>query len=168
MFGRPMLFMSSYAPLFALLAIRFSQRWLWAGCLVLSVVGVACLLLLLALNRRTSPGPHEIVSVKYGGSQAASYLAGYLLPFVTVSTPTIRDVLAYAGFITIAAVVHIRSSLIEINPLLHLLGYRILEFEDTRGLKGYLITRRNVAAHDQITASRFKDDVLIDRPKLRS
>lgn len=163
MFGKPLLFMSSYAPLFAILAVRFSQRWLWVGCLVLAGLGVGCMILLLSLNRRTSPGPHEMTSVRQGGSQAASYLAGYLLPFVTVSTPTARDVIAYSGFIIVAAVVHIRSSIIEINPLLYLFGYQIQEFQDSHGLKGYLVTRRGVKTGDKILASRFKDDVLIKR-----
>lgn len=169
MLGKPLLFMSSYAPLFALLAIRFSQHWLWITCLILAVFGTASLLLLLLLDRRASPGPHEISTVKQGTSQAASYLASYLLPFVTVSTPSTRDVIAYAGFLAIAATIHLRSSIIEVNPLLYILGYRILEVADDRGFNGYLVTRRRIMANDRIVASRFRDEVLIDRtPRPRS
>lgn len=94
MLGRPLLFLSSYAPLFALLAIRFEQRWLQISCTVLAVTGVVSLWLLLRLDARSSPGPHTLASVKDAGGEAASYLATYLLPFLTVATPTIRDVLA--------------------------------------------------------------------------
>jgi hypothetical protein len=58
MLGRPLLFLSSYAPLFGLLAIRFEQRWLWISCVVLTALGVASLWLLLRLDARQSPGPH--------------------------------------------------------------------------------------------------------------
>ena len=99
MLGRPLLFLSSYAPLFALLAIRFEQRWLWISCTVLAVLGVVSLWLLLRLDARSSPGPHTLVSSRDAGVEAAGYLATYLLPFLTVATPTIRDVIAYAGFL---------------------------------------------------------------------
>jgi hypothetical protein len=34
--GKPLLFLSSYAPLFALLAIRFSPAWLSISCALLA------------------------------------------------------------------------------------------------------------------------------------
>jgi hypothetical protein len=34
MLGRPLLFLSSYALLFGLLAIRFQPRWLWVSCTI--------------------------------------------------------------------------------------------------------------------------------------
>jgi hypothetical protein len=113
MLGRPLLFLSSYAPLFALLAIRFEQRWLQISCTVLAVTGVVSLWLLLRLDARSSPGPHTLASVKDAGGEAASYLATYLLPFLTVATPTIRDVLAYAGFLLVAATISLRSSVVQ-------------------------------------------------------
>lgn len=163
MLGKPLLFLSSYAPLFGLLAIRFEKLWLWIGCLVLATLGIGSLLLLLFLDRRASPGPHNITSVRQAGTEAASYLASYLLPFLTVSTPSVRDVLAYTGFLIVAAAVYLHSSIMQINPLLYLLGYQVLEVTDDRGLTGYLVTRRRVRAGDLVMASRFRDDILIDR-----
>src|ERR1035438_9441157 len=80
MLGRPLLFLSSYAPLFALLAIRFEERWLWISCTALAVLGVVSLWLLLRLDARSAPGPHTLASVKDAGGEAAAYLATYLLP----------------------------------------------------------------------------------------
>jgi hypothetical protein len=71
MLGRPLLFLSSYAPLFGLLAIRFEQRWLWISCTVLAGLGVACLWLLLRLDARSAPGPHTLASVRDAGVEAA-------------------------------------------------------------------------------------------------
>jgi hypothetical protein len=58
MLGKPLLFISSYAPLFALLAIRFEPRWLWISCATLAGLGVISLLLLLRLDARSAAGPH--------------------------------------------------------------------------------------------------------------
>lgn len=163
MLGRPLLFLSSYAPLFGLLAIRFEQRWLWISCLALAVLGVASLLWLLKLNDRSSRGPYDLATVRDAGGEAASYLATYLLPFVVVSTPTVRDVIAYAGFLLVAALISIRSDVAQVNPLLYLLGYRVLAITDDHGLQAYMITRYPRRAGDRVQATRFRDDVLVDR-----
>jgi len=166
MLGRPLLFLSSYAPLFGLLAIRFEQRWLWISCVVLAALGVASLWLLLRLNARQSPGPHQLASVKEAGGEAAAYLATYLLPLLTVATPTPRDVIAYIGFLLVVAVINIRSAVAQVNPLLYLLGYRVLSVTDDHRLSAYLITRRSLSAGDYVLATRFRDDVLVDSHQL--
>jgi hypothetical protein len=163
MLGKPLLFLSSYAPLFGLLAIRFQQQWLWISCLVIACLGAGALWLLLRLDARASPGPHMLVAVKDAGPEAASYLAGYLLPFLTVAAPSIRDVLAYLGFLVVAAAVHLRSSVVQVNPLLYLFGYRVLAVEDDHGLAAYMITRRRPIVGTRVFATRFRDEVLVDR-----
>lgn len=163
MLGRPLLFLSSYAPLFGLLAIRFEQRWLWISCTVLAVLGVVCLWLLLRLDARSAPGPHTLASARDAGVEAAGYLATYLLPFLTVATPTARDVIAYAGFLVVAAVINLRSAVAQVNPLLYLLGYRVLSVADDHGLHAYMITRQPRSGGDRVLATRFRDDVLVDR-----
>jgi hypothetical protein len=163
MLGKPLLFFSSYAPLFGLLAVRFSEPWLWISCLVLAAFGVGALFLLLGLDARAEPGPHTLASARDAGPEAASYLASYLLPFLTVAVPTLRDILAYVGFLVVAASIHLRSSVVQVNPLLYLLGYRVLAVADDQGMRAYVITRRRVGAGSQILATRFRDEVLIDR-----
>jgi hypothetical protein len=163
MLGRPLLFLSSYAPLFGLLAIRFQQRWLWISCTVLAALGVGSLALLLRLDARSSPGPHVLASVRDAGAEAASYLATYLLPFLTVAAPTARDVVAYAGFLLVAAAIYLRSAVVQVNPLLYLLGYRVLSVTDDHGLHAYIITRQLIPAGGRVLATRFRDDVLVDR-----
>lgn len=163
MLGRPLLFMSSYAPLFALLAIRFTTPWLWISCAVLAGLGVAALWLLLKLDDRSAPGPHELTSVRDSAPEATAYLASYLLPMLTVATPHPRDVVAYAGFLVVAAVISLRSAVAQVNPLLYLLGYRVLSVTDKNGLHAYLIAKRLVPEGERVLATRFRDDVLVDR-----
>jgi hypothetical protein len=163
MLGKPLLFFSSYAPLFALLAIRFRSPWLWVPCTGLAGLGVLSLLILLRLDARSSVGPHVLDAVQDAGGEAAAYLAGYLLPFLTVATPTVRDVIAYVGFLLVAASIYMRSAVVQVNPLLYLLGYRILSVTDDRGLNAYLITRRGIPVGERVLATRFRDDVLVDR-----
>jgi hypothetical protein len=161
--ARALLLLSSYAPLFALLAVRFEPAWLWTSCVAFALLGLGSLLLLLRLDKRASPGPHRLVDVRSAGGEAAAYLAGYLLPLLTVATPTIRDVVAYAGFLVIAAAIYVHTSMIQVNPLLYLLGFRVLQVTDDRGFRSYLISRRTLLPGDTILATRFGNDVLIRR-----
>jgi hypothetical protein len=163
MLGKPLLFFSSYAPLFALLAIRFEPLGLMLGCAGLAVLGLAALLMLLRLDARADPGAHVPCEIKDAGAEVGAYLSAYLLPFLTVSTPTARDVVAYAGFLVVSAAIYLRSSVVQVNPLLYLLGYRVLRVVDTKGLEAYLVTRRRVEVGQNFAATRFRDDVLIDR-----
>jgi hypothetical protein len=163
MLGKPLLFFSSYAPLFGLLAVRFEQAWLWIPCAALAALGVGSLWLLFHLDARSSTGPHVLASTRDAGPEAASYLASYLLPFLTVSTPTVRDVIAYVGFLVVAASIYLRSSVIQVNPLLYLIGYRVLSVTDDQGLQAYMIARHTVASGSTVLATRFQDEVLVYR-----
>ena len=163
MLGRLLMYLSSYAPLFGLLAVRFTGPGLWVPCLVLAVAGAAAAGLLLLLDGRSSRGPHKLASVRDAGGEAAAYLASYLLPFLTVATPGWRDIAAYVGFLAVAAVISVRSPAAQVNPLLYLFGYRVLSVTDDQGLQAYLITRQVPLAGQRVLATRFRNDVLISR-----
>ena len=53
--------------------------------------------------------------------------------------------------------------MVQVNPLLYLLGYRVLSVTDDHGLHAYMITRHPRPAGDRVLATRFRDDVLVDR-----
>src|ERR1035441_5655495 len=93
------LFMSSYAPLFAILAIRFRSSVLIVACATLSVAGFAAGAAVLARFHRVAAGTWPVRTVEDRGGEVAGYLATYLLPFVTVAEPDIRDVVGYALFL---------------------------------------------------------------------
>ncbi len=163
MLGKPLLFLSGYAPLFALLAVRFDRLPLIIGCVGLAVLGVSAFALLLRLDARAEPGPHTLLTVRDGGAEAGAYLGAYLLPFLTVADPSVRDVTAYMLFMIVTGVVYLRSSVVQINPLLYLFGYRVLEVVDSGGLRAYLVTRGRPEVNETIRATRLRGDVLVNR-----
>jgi hypothetical protein len=163
MLAKPLLFLSAYAPLFVLLAVRFEPRPLMYTCAGMAVAGLGALVLLLRLDARASPGSHHLVAVRDAGAEVGAYLGAYLLPFLTVPTPPLRDQIAYLLFLVVAAAVYLRSSVVQINPLLYVLGYQVLSVVDSHGLRAYLVTRRKRIVGDTISATRFSDDVLIER-----
>jgi hypothetical protein len=161
---KPLLFVSSYAPLLIMLAIRFEDNWLRAGCAGAAGVGFVALPVVMLLQRAGSPTKHDVSDVEPAGSGASSYLAGYLLPFLTVSSPTANDLIAYGVFLAVAFLVHMRTELIQVNPTLFLFGWRIFSITDANGLRAHLICKRRVLPGDKVTAYRMTDDILVAAP----
>jgi hypothetical protein len=159
------LFWCSYAPLFAILAVRFNALWLIVGCGVLAVGGLIAGALVLWRFRTVSGHAWSVRTVDDRGSDVAGYLATYLLPFVAVSEPGWRDVLAYMLFLAIIAVVYIRSSLIQINPTLYLLGWRLFAIDIGNGWSGYVLTRGPIASGRELHAVRMTERLFVSYDK---
>jgi hypothetical protein len=138
------LFISSYAPLFLILAVRFTQPWLVVLCGVLTVVGIAMAVWILRSHGAASAAPLDIVEVDDGGEQAATYLITYLLPFVAVDEPSVREVVAYGIFVIVGALVYVRSDMQVVNPLFYALRRRILKVKTRNGRTLYAIARRRL------------------------
>ncbi|RBA33798.1 hypothetical protein DQ226_11615 [Dietzia maris] len=158
---KPLMFVSSYAPLFIMLAIRFEDVWLRAGCALAAAVGLIALPTVMRLQEVGSPTEHSVTDVEPAGSGASSYLAGYLLPFLTVSSPTAADLIAYGVFLVVAFLVHMRTELIQVNPTLFLYGWRIFSITDANGLQTHLICKERILTGDRVMAYRMTDDVLV-------
>lgn len=162
---KPLMFLSSYAPLMLILAIRFDECLLRVACVLLAVLGVAGLRVFMGLQHDPPEqrGRHTLVEVRHAGEGASSYLAGYLLPFVTISNPTATDLLAYLGFFVVAYVVTTRTGIIQVNPTLFLFGYRIDSIIDDRDTQRYLLsrTKERVTAGTTVWTSRMTSDVLL-------
>jgi hypothetical protein len=123
-----LLFLSSYAPVFVLLALRAYER-------VCAVVVLSLTLLVLALfgtvafllvARMKSPQQMTVISVEQRDGDLAGYLVAYLLPFLGFPASDWRDVLAIALFITFVGIVYVNSRMIYVNPLLALFGYHLI------------------------------------------
>jgi hypothetical protein len=115
-------FLSSYAPLWIMLGLRFDALPLQIG---LVAFGVVCALILGVILRRgstTRPANTTLTITGDAGSDVSGYLAAYLLPFLTVSDPGLTDVCAYVIFVAVAGIVYVRSGLMQINPTVYLLG----------------------------------------------
>ena len=154
------LFLSSYAPLFALLALRFEDCSLRFGCLGLALVGTVDLYAILFQARHIEPVAFSIVEVVDRGAEVAGYMVAYLLPFLVVTAPSWTDVAAYSLFLIITGLIYVRSDMIHINPLLYVVGYRVLQLT-TDGGDYLLISRRAPQVGTEIAAVRVRGRLLL-------
>ncbi len=139
-------FLSSYALLFVILAIRFTQPWLEIVCGAFAVLGLVSGYRVIRSHRDIEPEPLTTGKINDLGGEVAGYLATYLLPFVTVADPTSRDLVGYFLFLIVTGVIYVRSSLVQ-HPTLYLLGWRVasVELVDQRW-SGFVISRSRL--HD--------------------
>lgn len=140
---RAQLFLSSYAPLFVILAIRFQGAALTAVCAVLAAVGFLYLFVVVyVVTRRAQPRDYPVASVQDSSGEVAGYLATYLVPFVTVPSPSAADLAGYCILALVVLAIFLRSELARINPTLYLLGWRVASI--TTGQASYYIVCRRL------------------------
>lgn len=139
---RGRLYVGSYVGLFALLALRFDTAWVRFVCVGLSVLGTGFMVwIVLVVTRRSGAEPIRVAKVEDAGAEVSGYLATYLLPFLTVASPSTRDVVAYAVFLGIGGLVYVRSEMTQVNPTLYLLGRRVAKISTAEGWRGYVIVK---------------------------
>lgn len=169
------LFLSSYLPLFALVGIRSIGKVTAVAvvCAVLVVAGGLGTVLFLRSARRKPLGRYELLDVQKRDGDVAAYAATYLLPFITVFSDDLRDVLTLAAFIIFLGIIYVRSRLIYVNPLLAVFGYHLWQVipvtaraeprDKQPRWPRYLLTRRsNIYSRQEIGAYRILDDLLLE------
>ena len=137
------LFASSYAPLFAIAAIRLEGTRLRLTLLLVAIASAYSAVRLVRVSAGITKRSIKIVEVRDQGAEVAAYVGTYLLPFLMVPQPTGRDLVAYACFVAVVGVVYVRSSLIAINPLLYILNYRLYSAV-TEQVRETKVSRRQV------------------------
>lgn len=140
---RAWLFLSSYAPLFVILAIRFQGVTLKTVCAVLAGIGFSYLFLVVfVIARRAQARDYPVASLQDASGEVAGYLATYLVPFVTVPSPSAADLAGYCILALVVLAIFLRSELARINPTLYLLGWRVASI--TTGQASYYIVCRRL------------------------
>ena len=140
---RGFLFLSSYAPLFVILAVRFQGTVLRGICAGLAAIGFAYLAVVVwVVPRAVQQRVYPVDAVQDASGQVAGYLATYIVPFVTVPSPSTADVIGYCIFAVVVLVIFMRSDLAQINPALYLLGRRVASI--TTGQRSYYVVCRRL------------------------
>jgi hypothetical protein len=163
--ARVLLFLSSYAPLAIIFAILYFRRQSLVAIigLVAAAVGLAGLALFFALARRLTPIPAKIIDLRRRDDAAASYILGYLMPFLAVAFNDWRQVVAMATFFALLAYVYVSSNMVYINPVLSLVGYHLYEATMEDGATYNLIARGRLRRGDTPRLIQLGEDILLDR-----
>ena len=148
------LFLSAYAPMFAIAAVKWEGATLKIALVALFILAAAPMTLILLAAERQQHGDFRVVTVDAGADLNAGFLATYLLPFVTTDTPSRNSLIAYGIFTWIVGLIFTRGSLGRVNPLLYILGFDIADVTTSEGAFS-LVTRHLPEPGDTIKATRL-------------
>ena len=156
------LYLSSYAPLFVIFAIRNLSDWVVVAA-TLGLALSASLMLLVVIRGRGRINPEQLTVevLSSRGTDVAAYVTTYLIPFVFDSAAGPRDWASLALLIVTVGVVYVRSRLIYVNPLLGIAGYRVFEIKMESGQVAAVIAR-SYLRDGPLRAHRLADGVLLE------
>lgn len=167
---RARLFVVSYAPLAAMLAVTHSTTvWpplghlaFWFFCLA-AVVGFADGIRLPRGLRSKSNRTVSLSDIHDEGVAVAAYLATYLLPLLGLKVTGWRDAVALALYFAVLLVVFLQTDLALVNPTLYMTGWRVVSgaWEDRRVLL-LLPARRAVAEHEKLSVVTMDRFLILD------
>jgi hypothetical protein len=141
---RVILFLSSYIPLFVVFAVllwKQDRRTAWA---LIVLCGVALLGLVGYLKwvQRFAPTPLEVQSVRSKDGETMSYIASYILPFVSLPYGDYYKLAAIVIFLAVLAIVYVNSNMLYINPMLNLFGFHLYAVTSIGDVEHTVIARR--------------------------
>jgi hypothetical protein len=143
--SRIVLFLSSYVPLFLILGFlarshgKMHGSWVFFAIAVILALGVWAYLRWATLRLNPTHLTAERVSDK--DSEIMSYIATYLMPFLTDFSKPWIDLLPQGIFFFVIGFLYVSSNMIYINPTLTFLRYHVFEIE-TEGEDVYTIVSR--------------------------
>lgn len=137
------IFLSAYAPLALLFAIRdFDIDIKWFShprfvCVSFAVAFVSVLFLFKAMSSVKGQFPVTVSRVSLRSSDLMNYSIPYLISFVSVDFGKVQDVLALLLFMTLLFLLTLKTQSIFINPVLAFQGWGLyeVEFEESGQIK---------------------------------
>jgi len=164
---RVVLFLSSYTPLFLIMAVKYGKGHCYfaLAMVLLGVVSVA--LLLFYLKRSSNLAIDNVTVEKISGkdTEAMSYIVTYLIPFLDIKIDELSSSIALLLLFFVVGVLYVNSNLIYINPTLNLLRYHLFEIELEGGKTSALLSKRSfVERSTSIAVVSLGEQVLLEIP----
>jgi hypothetical protein len=163
---RAVLFLSSYAPLFLIVAMRGwrDSHYLAIGLIIVAVLSVIVLFVFLRAARRMAADKLVVRTVLSRDGDAMSYIVTYLFPFLAVKLNDVTDATSLGIVLLVIAILYVNSNMIHTNPVLNMAGYHIFEIEDANGKTTALICKKAYIRTDsELNVISLGDYVLLEK-----
>jgi len=163
---RLILFLSSYAPLFLIIAMRGwrDSLYLALGLAAVALISVLVLFLFLRNARKLAADKVKICSVVSRDGDAMSYIVTYLLPFLPVKLSDVTDLISLGIVLFVIGLLYVNSNMIYTNPVLNIARYHIFEVQDGDGKTTALICKRSyVRTGSEMDVISVGDYVLLEK-----
>ena len=165
---RVVLFLSSYTPLFLIMAVRYSSAHRYFALEMVLLAAVSVSLLFIYLNRSSTLAVDRAVVEKISGkdTEAMSYIVTYLIPFLDIKLDELSSSVSLLLLFFVVGVLYVNSNLIYINPTLNLLRYHLFEIELEGGKTSALLSRRGfIERGTSIPVVSLGEQILLEIPE---
>lgn len=162
---RLVLFLSSYTPLFLIMAVKYWLVHRYFAYYMIGVAAVSVLLLLIYLKRSSTLAVDHITIERISGkdTEALSYIVVYLVPFLDIKLDEVTSAISLLLLLLVLAVIYVNSNLIYINPTLNLLGYHLFEIELEEGKTSALLSKRRfIERRTAISVVSLGEQILLE------
>ena len=148
------LLLSAYAPLALIFAVRLESKDHPVKAIAFVGLFIAATLNLVLMFRitRSQPEDYHVKGVESGSAELAAFVATYLLPFVLAGDVTNLDLVAYAIYMLIVAIISLRGDYLHLNPLLAICGFRLYTVTTGMDRKRLTLSRERIREGDLIEA----------------
>jgi hypothetical protein len=163
--SRLVLFVSSFAPLFAIWGVRLLPSRISVLPFAVFAIGVIGTYGVLYLKRTEEGRVDQIESAKPRDTESAAYLVTYVIPLALPTTDW-RDWVAVSLFLLLVAVLYLRSGMDYINPMLALIGYHLYEARLRDDQVVWLVSRLKLGARDQVNTVNLVGDIWLAKSKI--
>lgn len=97
-------------------------------------------------------------------TDVTGYIASYLIPFIPSGDLDIRDLLALALLMLMLGSIYVNSNLLYVNPMFHVLGYRLIEVSTEVGQPIMMITKQAEHPGRMLAREISQNFMILDRP----
>ena len=138
------LFLSSYFPLFLILAVKN-----WFNCymtLILIIVSIYSLVWvgIISISKKETAESYKVLKVENRTQESLNYLIPYIISFIGFDLNKWQDWGALAILLLILFVVYLNSNLLYVNPILLFFKYKIYKIEVCKPVMGCEDTRGEI------------------------
>ncbi|MDQ2906355.1 MAG: hypothetical protein M3Y81_22775 [Chloroflexota bacterium] len=168
-FIRGVLFFCSYFPLTLIICVLQYDQWpWWVIALLGGVLGCGSLALTAFyfwwMRRTAYVEQKKVTNFSKHDSEVMSYIASYLIPFVTFPLGYVKQILTLVIFVGVLLVIYVHSNMIYINPMLSLCGYHLYEIEVEHSERThYYIARKPLERNREIRFVVLSDDIYLEK-----
>ena len=150
--------------IFSILLWRANFYWA-IGILALGILSL--LITFLYISGREKEGgvsQAKVTGVEKRDENVVSYIASYLIPFVTFPLATPEQAAAILIFVVVLLVLYINSNMIYINPTLNLVGWHLYAITiESDDMSHYLIARQNIRPNRTLYFVEISSNVYLEK-----
>jgi hypothetical protein len=172
------LFLGSYSPLFVLLAILhwnnnllgslkygwFEVPYLSGLFIALAIIGIMIVLSFLKISKSISPVTIKPIILDRNMQDTLAYLITYLIPFVGFTFDDYNALAANIFIFGMIGFLYIQSNMIYLNPVLSILGYKVLKLI-VKDKEVLMLAKNNLKKDNSVKVTILSEGLYIESNK---